>query len=124
MRRRKFIAGLAGAVAFPFAVRAQSTSIPVVGVLYPLLRLFPALYGWQIQRRIFRLYGELRFLEHDLDTRAAGQNMDDLNSRLDRIEEKAHRLRAQGIYANMRYTLWMHITMVRERMIKSVGTEK
>ena len=98
--------------------------IPVVGVLYPLLRLFPALYGWQIQRQIFRLYGELRFLEHDLDTRGAGQNMDDLNSRLDRIEEKAHGLRAQGIYANMRYTLWMHITMVRERMIKSMGAEK
>jgi TRAP transporter TAXI family solute receptor len=98
--------------------------IPVVGVLYPLLRLFPALYGWQIQRRIFRLYGELRFLEHDLDTRAAGQSIDDLNSRLDRIEEQAHRLRAQGIYANMRYTLWMHITMVRERLLKSMGTEK
>lgn len=98
--------------------------IPVVGVLYPLLRLFPALYGWQIQRQIFRLYGELRFLEHDLETRGAGQNIDELNSRLDRIEEKAHHLRAQGIYANMRYTLWMHITMVRERMIKSMETVK
>lgn len=98
--------------------------IPVVGVLYPVLRLFPALYGWQTQRRIFRLYGELRFLEHDLETRGADQNLDELNSRLDRIEEKAHHLRAQGIYANMRYTLWMHITMVRERMIKSMETGK
>jgi len=98
--------------------------IPVIGVLYPLLRLFPALYGWQIQRRIFRLYGELRFLEQDLDTGGAGQNMDDLNTRLDQIEAKAHRLRAQGIYANMRYTLWMHITMIRERMIKSKETGK
>jgi len=98
--------------------------IPVVGVLYPLLRLFPALYGWQIQRQIFRLYGELRFLEHDLETRGADQNIAELNSRLDRIEEKAHHLRAQGIYANMRYTLWMHITMVRERLIKSMGTVK
>src|SRR5271169_3943639 len=35
MRRRKFIAGLAGAAAFPFAARAQSASIPVVGVLSP-----------------------------------------------------------------------------------------
>jgi TRAP transporter TAXI family solute receptor len=98
--------------------------IPVVGVLYPLLRIFPALYAWQVQRRIFRLYGELRFLEHDLESPSADQNLDELQSRLDRIEEKAHGLRAQGIYANMRYTLWMHITMVRERMMKSMGTGK
>jgi hypothetical protein len=98
--------------------------LPLAGVLYPLLRLFPAVYGWQIQRRIFRLYGELRFLEHDLETRGAGQNIDELSSRLDRIEEQAHRLRAQGIYSNMRYTLWMHITLVRERLVKALGTGK
>ena len=91
--------------------------LPLAGVLYPLLRLFPAVYGWQIQRQIFRLYGELRFLEHDLETRGANQNLDELISRLDRIEEQAHRLRAQGIYSNMRYTLWMHITLVRERLV-------
>jgi TRAP transporter TAXI family solute receptor len=98
--------------------------LPVVGVLYPLLRLFPAVYAWQVQRRIFQLYGELKFLETDLESPGADQRMDELNSRLDRIEEKAHRLRAQGIYANMRYTLWMHITLVRERMIKTVGKGK
>jgi len=95
--------------------------IPLVGVLYPLLRLFPAVYGWQIQRRIYRLYGELRFLEQELEAGEAGTNIDELNSRLDRIEEKAHRLRAQGIYSNMRYTLWMHITLVRERLEKFMG---
>jgi TRAP-type uncharacterized transport system substrate-binding protein len=98
--------------------------LPVIGVLYPLLRLLPAMYAWQVQRRIFRLYGELKFLEHDLESPGAEQRFDELNSRLDRIEEQAHRLRAQGIYANMRYTLWMHITLVRERMIKSLGKGK
>jgi len=98
--------------------------IPVVGVFYPLMRIFPALYGWQVQRRIFRLYGELRFLEHELETGGAGQNLDELNARLDRIEERAHRLRAQGIYSNMRYTLWMHITLVRERLLKAMGLVK
>jgi TRAP transporter TAXI family solute receptor len=98
--------------------------IPLIGLIYPLMRLIPALYGWQIQRRIFRLYGELRYLEHDLESPDADQNMDELNSRLDRIEERAHRLRAQGIYSNMRYTLWMHIALVRERLQKSMEKVK
>jgi hypothetical protein len=98
--------------------------LPLVGVLYPLLRLFPTMYAWQVQRRIFLLYGDLKFLEHDLESPGADQRMDELSSRLDRIEEKAHSLRAQGIYANMRYTLWMHITLVRERLIKSMEAGK
>ena len=92
--------------------------IPVVGVIYPLVRFMPALYGLQMQRRIFRLYGELRFLEKDVEAHGAGQDISDLNARLDRLEEKANHLRVPMFYSNMLYTLQMHITMVRERMGK------
>ena len=37
--------------------------IPVVGVAYPLLRILPALYDWSMRRKVFRLYGELKFIE-------------------------------------------------------------
>ena len=90
--------------------------IPLVGVIYPLVRFAPALYGMQMQRRIFRLYGELRFLERDLGSYGTGQNIGDLSSRLDRIEEKANRLRVPVFYSNMLYTLRMHIALVRQRM--------
>jgi len=92
--------------------------IPVAGVLYPLLRGVPALYVWMIQQRIFRLYGELRFLEKDLESRKAGQSITDLNERLDQIEEKANHIRVPQFYANLLYTVRMHITLVRERLKK------
>jgi len=36
--------------------------IPIVAVLYPLMRFLAALYGWLMRRKIARLYGELRLL--------------------------------------------------------------
>jgi hypothetical protein len=90
--------------------------IPVIGLIYPLVRFAPALYGLQIQRRIFRLYGELRFLEKDLEAHAPGKDIGDLSVRLDRLEEKANRLRVPVFYSSMLYTLRMHIALVRGRM--------
>ena len=40
--------------------------IPIVAVVYPLMRFLPASYGWLMRRKIARLYGELRFLEDEI----------------------------------------------------------
>jgi TRAP transporter TAXI family solute receptor len=96
--------------------------IPLFGVIYPLLRFMPALYGWEMRLRIFRLYRELRTLEKDLESRGAGQGIGDLNEWLERLEEKANRLRVPLFYANQLYTLRMHITLVRERLMRWEGT--
>jgi TRAP-type uncharacterized transport system substrate-binding protein len=96
--------------------------IPLIGVIYPLLRLMPALYGWEMRWRIFRLYRELIALEKDLETRSLGQGIGDLNEWLDRLEAKANRLRVPLFFANQLYTLRMHITLVRERLMRWEGT--
>jgi TRAP-type uncharacterized transport system substrate-binding protein len=90
--------------------------IPLIGVIYPLLRLMPALYGWEMRWRIFRQYRELRALEKNLESRGAGQGIDDLHESLDRLEEKASSLHVPLFYANQLYMLRMHITLVRERL--------
>jgi len=89
--------------------------IPIIGIAYPLFRLLPALYGWSMRRRVFRLYGELKFLDADFAAGVAGDTSASLE-RLDRLEERANRMRVPTAFAHMLYTLKHHIGLVRERV--------
>jgi len=95
--------------------------IPLLGVIYPLFRIMPALYAFEIRWRINRLYGELRFFEKELESRSAGRSAGDLHERLDQLEGKASHLHVPLYYANLLYMLRMHIAVVRERIKKLEG---
>jgi hypothetical protein len=95
--------------------------IPLVGVIYPLVRFTPALYGWEIRWRVFRLYGELRTLEQDVESRR--RTRDDLDERLDRMDEKASHLQVPVFYSDLLYALRMHIAVVRERLRRMEGRD-
>ncbi|MEA2904146.1 MAG: hypothetical protein QOI12_1533 [Alphaproteobacteria bacterium] len=90
--------------------------IPIIGILYPLMRFLPALYGWAMRSKISRLYGELRLMEAEMETRGAGRDTGDMLARLDRLEQRANHLRVSLGYANMLYMLRAHIALVRERL--------
>jgi TRAP transporter TAXI family solute receptor len=94
--------------------------IPIVGVAYPLLRTAPALYGWNMRRRIFRLYGELKLIEVELEARG-GQTSDELRSRLQRLEKRADHLYIPPAFAHFLYQLRNHIGLVRERFQQSAS---
>jgi hypothetical protein len=95
--------------------------IPVLGVFYPALRLLPPLYAWTVQRRIVRLYGELKLIEAGLDDRNAGHAQADLLGRLDSLERSANQLRVPVLFSATLYTLKHHIGLVRERLERRPG---
>jgi hypothetical protein len=96
--------------------RLALVMIPVLGVLYPMLRFVPALYGWLMRSKISRLYGELRFLEDQITASQAEARRQQLAGELDRLEEQANHLKVSAGYANMLYMLRNHIMLVRERL--------
>jgi TRAP-type uncharacterized transport system substrate-binding protein len=106
--------------------------IPVVGLLYPLFRLVPALYRGIVERRIFLLYRDLKFLEAEWENSASDTIAGALSDRLDRLEERADHLRMPTAYTHMLYTLKHHISLVRQRLRekkpgrepRSPGTQK
>src|SRR5208337_999377 len=80
---------------FWLAVLAQQALVvllPVVGVLYPLLRVSPKIFMSIQSRRVYRLYSELRILEKELGS--VGPTIDNKNfiERLNRLDNRARRL--------------------------------
>jgi TRAP transporter TAXI family solute receptor len=93
--------------------------IPLVGVIYPVFWIMPALYGWQMRRRIDKIYRDLQLLEKEADSHEAGQTYAELNEALDQLEERASHLQVPLSYSDLLYTLREHIALVRERVAKT-----
>jgi len=108
---------------FWLAVLAQQllvVLIPVLAVLYPMLKFIPAAYGWAMRRRVFRLYRELKLIEDQAgspNVRAKGAG--DLLARLDRLDERSSRFRVPVAFRPLLYALRLHIALVRQRLEKS-----
>jgi hypothetical protein len=95
--------------------------IPILGVLYPMMRFLPQAYDWAMRSKVFRMYGELRFLEDEMAVaRKSGGDMDEMIARLDRLEQQANRLKVPLAYASMLYMLRHHIDLVRAGLNKSL----
>ena len=93
--------------------------IPILGVLYPMMRFLPGLYDWAMRSKVLRMYGELRLLEDKMaNARDSGGDMREVIRRLDRLEEQANHLRVPVAYASMLYMLRNHIDLVREGVRK------
>jgi TRAP transporter TAXI family solute receptor len=90
--------------------------IPILGVLYPMMRFLPVLYDWTVRRKISRLYGELRFLEQELATLGGRNIASKIAMQLEELEQQANRLRVPIAYASMLYMLRHHIDLVRANL--------
>jgi TRAP-type uncharacterized transport system substrate-binding protein len=91
-------------------------AIPLVGILYPVLRIAPGLYGWVMRQHIFRLYGELKFLEQDLDSDTSNERRQALRTQLEQLDHRVERMHVPVTYAPLVYTLRMHIDLIRSRL--------
>jgi hypothetical protein len=93
--------------------------IPILGVLYPMMRFLPRLYDWVMRSKVLRMYGELRLLEDEMaNAGGSGREMREMITQLDRLEEQANHLRLPVAYASMLYMLRNHIDLVREGVRK------
>jgi len=92
--------------------------VPIIALLIPLLKIAPAIYTWRVRSKIFRNYGELKFLEEDLKHHFDAARLDDYRRRLDVIEDEASQLRVPLGFTDLVYTLREHVNLVRQTLSK------
>jgi len=87
-------------------------------VVIPGLRYLPAIYGWRINRRIHRRYGELMALERESLGRLSDERRAALLEQLRQIETAVIRRRIPPSHAEQLYLLRQHIGFVRESLTR------
>jgi hypothetical protein len=92
--------------------------VPLLGVVYPVVKSLPAAYAWMNRRRVFRLYGELKLVELEMEERRGAVSRETLIARLDDLDERASRLHVSQGQSAHAYQLRHHIRLIRERLQK------
>jgi TRAP transporter TAXI family solute receptor len=96
--------------------RAALALLPLLAVLVPVVRAAPALYGWRIRRRIYRWYGELKYLEIQVRSPDAPESREELLQQLNQIEHKVTHAVLPLAFSEHAYMLKEHIDLVRRQM--------
>lgn len=91
--------------------------LPLLALMLPMVRLLPWLRVWRQSRRLYRYYGELKFLEQELMTRALSPpECRQAHERLSRIEQDIQSTRFPLDFSDRVYTLRQHVDLVRSKL--------
>jgi len=92
--------------------------IPFFALLIPLVKVAPAIYTWRVRSKVFRCYGELKYLEEDLRHRFVPEQLPEYRSRLETLDEEARGLSVPLAFSDLVYTLREHVNLVRQALVK------
>jgi TRAP-type uncharacterized transport system substrate-binding protein len=92
--------------------------IPLFVLVFPAVRFLPAIYSYIIERRIYKLYGELMMLEAQLDRAGPGPPPYNLVAGLDDLGRRANRLSVPLRFTQRLFILKSHIAQARDEVEK------
>lgn len=102
-----------------FVQRLVLVALPLLAILLPLFKGIPPLLAWRQKSRLYRRYGELKFLEQDIAARTLSAQ-ENLASRqqLDQIEREIIETRFPLDFTDRVYTLRQHVDYVRAKLVQ------
>ena len=92
--------------------------LPLFAVLVPAMKILPGLLQWRAKSRVFRWYGEIKYLEGELLNDTRSERIPEILARLDEIEQGVDRTPVPRNYSDYAYNLRTHIEVVRSRILR------
>jgi TRAP-type uncharacterized transport system substrate-binding protein len=99
-----------------FLSRALIVLVPLIALAIPITRMAPSAYAWLIKSRIYKLYGELRYLETQLHSHQHPLDPELCRKELDAIEHRVNHMRLPVAFSSHLYELRSHIELVRSKL--------
>jgi uncharacterized protein len=94
--------------------RAFILLLPLLTLAIPLIKFAPAIYNWQVSRRIVKWYRRLRLIEMETDgDDVSPRRRQTLVAELDSIQSQVGAISVPSGYAQNLYELRLHIDLVR-----------
>ncbi|MBI1339469.1 TAXI family TRAP transporter solute-binding subunit [bacterium] len=114
---------------FPFAVanfleRAWVLAIPLLTLLFPLVRAAPPLYRWRIRRKIYVWYRDLRALETEGRAATTPAERNAVREKLAELQGETGEVEVPLSYTDDLYRLRAHISFVAALVDKLAAENK
>jgi uncharacterized protein len=97
-------------------------ALPLVLLVWLVCRVVPAYLRWMLESRINRWYGELKFIEYDLDqAKLSGLDVMRFNAQLQSIDSDLGNFKAPPDFMQRLYMLRQHISFVQQKLSDQRG---
>lgn len=102
--------------------RTKIMLLPLVALLFPLVKLLPPFYKWRVRSRIFRWYDQLMEIDYEILHGEIRERKEEFMSRLDAIEQNVSQITVPRGYSRELYDMRIHIEMLRKKLL-AVGAD-
>ena len=93
--------------------------VPLIALVFPLIKVFPPAYRWRVRSRIYRWYADLRQIEARLDK---GETDSELEEAIQILENEVKQVETPLSYTDELYLLRSHINLVKARINEQGST--
>ena len=91
--------------------------IPLLALLFPLIKITPLIYNWRIRSKIYRLYKELQEIDTiSFYSQLTPEQYTTISHELERIEKEVYDLKMPLSYSEKVYNLLVHIDLLKQKL--------